>query len=237
MNFHNKSINPFRLQKLIRPIQPFLLQALLVSSSHIYLTFLSMLTFLFTLATNNSLVKGKQACTVRLPYSSVPGMDFSSRAYAKALATLAKQVHKDHNAISCFTCSKSSDDNSMDIGMSFSFSPVFLFFLTFLCADKPASSTSKIDASLAPISQPEFDTIRRARDTISNTVMVDLINEDADSSETSYRNSLRRQILDGCASLRVNLISIDRLMECFNKSITIARNSTSSSGSAGSQVD
>ena len=98
MNFHNKSINPFRPQKLIRPIQPFLLQALLVSSSHIYLTFLSMLTFLFTLATNNSLVKGKQACTIHLPYSSVPGMDFSSRVYAKALATLAKQVHKDHNA-------------------------------------------------------------------------------------------------------------------------------------------
>ena len=114
----------------------------------------------------------------------------------------------------------------------FSFLSDFFFF-----ADKPASSTSKIDASLAPMSQPEFDTIRRARDTISNTVIVDLINEDADSSETSYRNSLRHQILDGCASLRVNLISIDRLMECFNKSITIACNSTSSSGSAGSQVD
>ena len=151
MNFHNKSINPFRPQKLIRPIQPFLLQALLVSSSHIFLTFLSMLTFLF--------------------------------------------------------------------------------------ADKPASSTSKIDASLAPMSQPEFDTIRHACDTISNTVILDLINEDADSSETSYRNSLHHQILDGCTSLRVNLISINRLMECFNKSIMIACNSTSSSGSAGSQVD
>ena len=87
-----------------------------------------MLTFLFTLATNNSLVKGKQACTVHLPYSSVPGMDFSSRVYAKALATLAKQVHKDHNAISCFTCSKPSDDNSMDIGMSFLF--LLFFFLS-----------------------------------------------------------------------------------------------------------
>ena len=127
MNFHNKSINPFRLQKLIQPIQPFLLQALLVSSSHIYLTFLSMLTFLFTLATNNSSVKGKQACTVCLPYSSVPGMDFSSRAYTKALATLTKQAHKDHNTISCFTCSKSSNDNSMDIGMSFIF---LLFFFS-----------------------------------------------------------------------------------------------------------
>ena len=93
-----------------------------------------------------------------------------------------------------------SIDNSMNIGMSFLFL-LFFFLSNFLFADKPASSTSKIDASLAPMSQPEFDTICRACDTISNTVILDLINEDAASSETSYRNSLRRQILDGCASL------------------------------------
>ena len=114
--------------------------------------------------------------------------------------TLTKQVHKDHNAVSCFACSKSFNDDSMDIGMSFLFL-LFFFLSNFLFADKPAYSTSKIDASLAPISQPEFDTIRCAHDTISNTVILDLINEDATSSETSYRNSLCCQILDSCASL------------------------------------
>ena len=127
-------------------------------------------------------------------------MDFSSRVYAKALATLTKQVHKDHNAVSCFACSKSSDDNSMDVSMSFLFL-LFFFLSNFLFANKPASSTSKIDASLAPMSQPEFDPICCAHDTISNTIILDLINEDATSSETSYRNSLCCQILDSCASL------------------------------------
>ena len=163
-------------------------------------------------------------------------MDFSSRVYAKALATLAKQVPQDHNTVSCFACSKSSDDHSMDVSMYFLF--LLFFILSNSCfGDKPASSTLKIDAYLAPMSQPKFDTICCACDTISNTVILDLINKDAASSETSYRNSLHRQILDDCASLQVNLISIDCLMECFNQSIMIARNSTLSSGSAGSQVD
>ena len=42
--------------------------------------------------------------------------------------TLTKQVHKDHNAVSCFACSKSFNDNSMDIGMSFLF--LLFFFLS-----------------------------------------------------------------------------------------------------------
>ena len=51
-------------------------------------------------------------------------MDYSSSVYAKAIATLAKQVHQDHSLVSCV---KPSDDDSMDIGMSF----FLLFSLSF----------------------------------------------------------------------------------------------------------
>ena len=87
--------------------------------------------------------------------------------------------------------------------------------------DKPVSSVPKDDKSIKPLSKDDFGVIRHARDAISNETILDIIAEDP-SSEVSYRNSLRRQILDGCASLRVNLISIDHLMEYFNKSLAQA---------------
>src|SRR5271169_2561691 len=143
-------------------------------------------------------------------------MDYSSRAYIKALVTLGKQVHgSDHSLTSC---PKVSDDN-MDLGM-LSCSPLFLFQSTNLFTDK----------AVVPISSVDIGAIRRARDTISNDVIVDIINEDS-QSEISYRNSLRRQIVDGCSRLRVTLISIDKLMEHFNKSLE------KDSASSISQVD
>lgn len=171
--------------------------------------------------------------TVRIPYSSVPRMDYASSVYAKALATLAKQVHKDHDSV---PCPKSSTDDAMDIGM-YQFPPLnqlslfnnpFLFVL-----DKPVTPLLTTDASIKPLSSVDFGIIRRARNTVSNSVIVDLAEEDP-SSEDAYRNSLRRQILDGCASLRVNLIAIDHLMEYFNKSVAESSKSSSTTSKSAS---
>jgi hypothetical protein len=58
-------------------------------------------------------------CSVRLPYSLVPGIDFSSVAYRRVLATLAKQVHNDskHEMVICSESSSKSDVVPMDLGM------------------------------------------------------------------------------------------------------------------------
>ena len=57
----------------------------------------------------------REPSSVRIPYSYVPGIDFSSNAYQRALSTLGKQVHKDtkHDMVAC---SKSPDVVPMDIG-------------------------------------------------------------------------------------------------------------------------
>ena len=132
-------------------------------------------------------------------------MDYLSRIYTKALATLGKQILP--NGHQNGPCSKSTTDDSMDLGaffyhLSFYFSFIDLF----------------IDRVAFPISDINTSSIRRARDTLSNLVMADIIDEDP-TSEKSFRNSLCKQIVNGCSCLRVNLISIDHLMERFNNSL------------------
>lgn len=163
---------------------------------------------------NNS-SKSIRPCTVRIPYSSIPGMDLSSRAYLKAISTLRKQVHgsDEHHLASC---TKSSNDD-MHLGM-FSLFRHFLalFYFDWILSDK----------TITRISEDDSNTVIRARSVVSNPVIVDIVDEDP-QSEISYRNSLRRQIVDGCSQLRVSLNSIDHLMELFNKSFSI--NSAASS--------
>ena len=55
-------------------------------------------------------------CSVRIPYSCVPNLDISSRAYHKAISTLAKQVHHDKHNLK--TCSDASFPVLMEVGMS-----------------------------------------------------------------------------------------------------------------------
>ena len=68
--------------------------------------------------------------TVHIPYSSVPDMDYVSNVYAKAITTLAKQVHKDHHET--VPCHKLAT-NSMDIGMFhiYLYSTILLIFHSF----------------------------------------------------------------------------------------------------------
>jgi hypothetical protein len=154
----------------------------------------------------NAPSKASRPCTVRLPYSSIPGMDYSSRVYIKALATLGKQVHaNDHQLL---TCSKlSSNKDSMDLGKLIYFFSFYLWLNIF--KDNPIASVSKTD----------IETIKRARDTITNDVIIDITDENPGSDQL-FRNSLRHQIVEDCTRLRINLLSIDHLMDLFNKSIS-----------------
>jgi hypothetical protein len=63
--------------------------------------------------------------SVRLPYSCVPNLDISSRAYQKAIATLAKQAH--HEKHDLVSCPDTRLPVLMEIGLSY-FSPFFVFF-------------------------------------------------------------------------------------------------------------
>ena len=81
--------------------------------------FFSLLLLSFFLDVESSTSKSGCPSAVCIPYSSVPGMDYASNVYAKAIATLAKQVHKDHHKI--VPCHKLAID-SMDIG-------IFCFYL------------------------------------------------------------------------------------------------------------
>jgi hypothetical protein len=67
-------------------------------------------------------------CSVRIPYSLVSGLDISSRAYHKAISTIAKQ--KNHDRHDLVTCSKAVDTSlsvPMDIGMCF-ITPFFIHY-------------------------------------------------------------------------------------------------------------
>ena len=61
-----------------------------------------------------------EACSVRLPYSLVPGIDFSSSTYQRVLRTLAKQVHNDvkHEMVKCSKLAGAADAATMDLGTS-----------------------------------------------------------------------------------------------------------------------
>jgi hypothetical protein len=97
-------------------------------------------------------IKDSVPSTVRMPYSLIPSIDFSSRAYQRALATLGKQVIADksndkrkdndgkgsvgdnkckydspHEFVSCSGTSNNDDVSSMDLGMSLYFLSPFSF--------------------------------------------------------------------------------------------------------------
>ncbi|KAF8814738.1 hypothetical protein BYT27DRAFT_7249778 [Phlegmacium glaucopus] len=112
------------------------------------------------------------AHTVHLLYSSILNMDYSSRAYIKAITIISKQVHKGNHTL--VTCTQGVEDDSM--------------------------SLNKL---VLPISAVDNSSISHARDTISNSVIVDLIKEDSHFDMT-YQNALHCKIVEGC-----NLASVD----------------------------
>ena len=81
--------------------------------------YLSANIFLDHVPSNNKTLNGNNGhpTSVRLPYSLVPGIDFSSVAYQRVLSTLAKQVNNDAKQI--FPKSSNAIDVvSMDLGAS-----------------------------------------------------------------------------------------------------------------------
>lgn len=83
-----------------------------------------------------------------------------------------------------------------------------------------------LDNPVSPLSLTDSHSVKRARDTLSNDVIIEIIDENTDA-EVSFRNSLRYQIVDSCSRLRATLITIDQLMDHFNNSI--AKTSSSAS--------
>jgi hypothetical protein len=82
--------------------------------------FLNLLLFLIFVIIDNGDKFSTTHCSVRIPYSILPNLNFSSRAYQKAISTLAKQTHFDSHKLK--TCSKSDDARlsaAMDIGRLF----------------------------------------------------------------------------------------------------------------------
>lgn len=181
---------------------------------HLVSPFISLVFQVFTSSLNldsGTSSKSETRSAVRLPYSKVPNMDYSSRVYSKAIATLAKQVHHDFKP-----CIKSSDDDTMDVGKCFIFNLSYSFLLNNSFSDKPTAPVLNIDQGV----------LRRARSTMSDSVILDILDEDSDA-EATLRNSLRRQIIESCSTLRVCLIGIDSFIDLFNKSL--AKDSTAAS--------
>ncbi|KAF8815545.1 hypothetical protein BYT27DRAFT_7249071 [Phlegmacium glaucopus] len=75
-----------------------------------------------------------------------------------------------------------------------------------------------LDKPVVPISSLDKATITHTHDMVSNLVMVEII-EEGNHSEIVFQNSLCRQIVSGCFKLRVDLSSLNNLMDLFNKSL------------------
>jgi hypothetical protein len=150
---------------------------------------------------------GARPSTVCLPYSSVPGMDYSSRVYAKAISTLSKQIHSDNPPVKLDGTVAANISKVSGAFYYLLLSLLFLIPFSFGFSDKTNVIVSKFDQ----------DNIQRARNTVSNEVIVEIVNEEP-SFDISFQNSIRQQIIDNCARLRVSLLSIDHLMDQFNRS-------------------
>ena len=148
------------------------------------------------------------ACSVRLPYSLVPGIDFSSSAYQRVLATLAKQVHNDvkHQMVSCPELPSAADAAPMDCGMSYySYRFTLLkLILSFI-----------IDKSIPAISEADYKVIKQSSDIVSDDTIIDLI-DDTPDADNYLIDSLRLQIIQGCQHLRSRLTSVNGLMRHYN---------------------
>ena len=175
----------------------------------------------------------KEPSSVRIPYSLVPGIDFTSIAYQRVLSTLGKQVIKDkpdnkrngkstkasngllnskahndtpHEFVTCSGSSNNDDITSMDLGTSSYpfFSFVFLSYLSFLDKTTPTS-----------VSDDDHLTVKQATDVISNDIIIDLV-DDCDEADEFLKNALRVQIIQGCQHLRSRLTSVNLLMKKYN---------------------
>jgi hypothetical protein len=138
-------------------------------------------------------------------------MDTSSSAYYKAVSVLSKQVHAPNSCVDAG--SPIPPLQRMNIGNVFSSS--FISFL-FFGLDDPKEAVSAVDR----------DSIKRARDVLSDVIMSEIIDEDPKAQE-SFNDSVRHQIVITCQRLRVYLHLVDRLMDLYNQSFTIASKTTS----------
>ena len=172
--------------------------------------------------------------TVRIPYSLVPSIDFSSPAYRRALSTLGKQILKDkhdkpvfkskdktvgssavckdhcdssHSFVTCPSGSPDNDETVMEPGASFV--TYFSFSLTDL------SVFSFLDKSVPTISDDDHLVLKRAADLVSNDTIIDLVNE-TDDPNSFLKDALRLQIVQGCQFLRSYLTSVNLLMKKYN---------------------
>jgi hypothetical protein len=138
---------------------------------------------------------------VRIPYSLIPGMDISSSAYYKAVSVLSKQVH------ARTICLEAGSPVLPLMGARYSIFSSLACLASVL--DDPISSA---------ISAIDHDSVKRARDVLSDVIMSEIIDEDPKAQE-SFSDSLRHQIVITCQRLRVYLHLTDRLMDLFNQSI------------------
>jgi len=138
---------------------------------------------------------------VCLPFSSVPGMDTSSRMFQKAMLLLNKKKPS-----ATLTTKSSCRSLAADRGKIHSFSrAIRIRLINSICLDLFLGSTGEFDR----------EAIRRTRDFVSHAVIQEIQKEDPDSP-AAYQDAIRHQIVSNCQRLRVCLMIVDQLMEVFN---------------------
>lgn len=158
---------------------------------------------------------------VRIPYSLVPHLDLSSRAYFRALSLLSKQQLVDSVPTSCADpqhahslalCAK----HTSEVLAAQETLGTFLIFFIFTLSDLLFLVHTNI------VTEADREVIKRTRDMVCHAIVSQFIDEDSASHE-AFQNSIRHQIVVASQQLRVHLVLVDRLLDIYHQSATASK--------------
>jgi hypothetical protein len=145
-------------------------------------------------------------------------MSFNSPLFLKAVSIIAKQQSSSSAATTSSTDiliasggKGKKKKTTQDVGTSFL---TFSFGLHF--------SYIYLDSLAAFLNPTDFNMIVRARDTITDSIMAEIAQENPDS-RNEFENAVRHHIVSFSQRIKVCLVVMDKLMEVFNASRDLAQ--------------